>query len=86
MKTIKFSHVLVSFAVIAALALAAVPIAPAHAMSASLASQTTSLSATTGNHAPVLTSGAVVCRSITVWRHGHRITLRVCHRVLRQNA
>jgi hypothetical protein len=27
----------------------------------------------------------VVCRSRTVWRHGHRITLRVCHRVPRHN-
>ena len=80
MKTIKLSHVLFSFAVIAALMLAAVPMAPAHAMTTS-STQTTGLPAITGSHATVLTSGAVVCRSITVWRHGHRITIRVCHRV-----
>jgi|KBSSwiStaDraftv2_1062776.scaffolds.fasta_scaffold07874_10 hypothetical protein len=76
MKTIKLSHVLFSFAVIAALMLAAVPMAPAHAMTTSTAQV-----ATIGAHSPVVTSGAVICRSITVWRHGHRITLRVCHRV-----
>ena len=85
MKTIKLSSVLFSFVVIAALMLAAVPMAPAHAMTIS-STQTTGLSATTGSHTTVLTSGALVCRSIAVWRHGHRIRLRVCHRVPRQDA
>ena len=83
MKTIKLSYVLFSFALIAALMLSAVPMAPAHAMSASPA-QTTSLTAASSSGA-TLTSGVVVCRSRTVWRHGHRITLRVCHRVPRHN-
>jgi len=79
MKTIKLPHVLFSFAVITALVLAAVPMAPAHAMSASTA-QTTSLAASDGS-TTALTSSVVVCRSHTVWRNGHRITVRICHRV-----
>ncbi len=82
MKTNKLSHVLFSLAVIAALVLAAVPMAPAHALSASPA-QTTSISATdTASY----TSAVVICRSITFWRNHHRITVRVCHRVHRHNA
>jgi hypothetical protein len=87
MKTNKLSHTLFVFAVIAALVLAAVPMASAHAMSSSLgvsspAPQTTSITsaaATTLAPAP----SAIVCRSVTFWRHGHRITVRVCHRVHR---
>ena len=79
MKTTKLSHVLFSLAVIAALMLAAVPMAPVHAMSASPA-QTASISAA-GTSSTSLTAGVVICRSITFWRHGYRITVRVCHRV-----
>lgn len=75
MKPTKLSHLLFSLAVVAALVLAAIPMAPAHAMAAS---QATTLSAP--EDAP---ASAVVCRSVTFWRHGHRITVRVCHRVPR---
>lgn len=85
MKKIKLSHVLFSLAVIAALVLAAVPMAPVYAMSSAPSTQTTSLSAT-GDVSAVLASGVVVCRSVTFWRDGHRVTVRVCHRVHRQNA
>jgi hypothetical protein len=80
MKTTRLSHILFSLAVIAALVLAAVPMAPAHAMAASPSDQATSLSAA-GGQPSVSVSGAVVCRSIHLWRHGHWVTVRVCHRV-----
>lgn len=79
MKTNKLFRVLFSLTVIAALVFAAMPIAPAYAMSAS-SPQTTSVAAI-GSHSPTLAPGVVVCRSITIWRHHHRITVRVCHRV-----
>ena len=84
MKTTKLSHVLFSFALIAALVLAAVPMAPAYAMSTS-STGTASISGTI-NPSAVVTAGAVVCRSITFWRNGHRITVRVCHRVHQRDA
>lgn len=84
MKTIKLSHLLFSLAVVAALMMAAVPAAPAYALSNS-ASQITSIAAA-DNDSTVLTAGAVVCRSTTIWRNGHRVTIRVCHRVHRPNA
>lgn len=79
MKRTKLSHILFSLAVVAALILAAVPIMPAHALSSS-STGSTSISPTAGQ-VTVVASGAVVCRSITFWRNGHRITVRVCHRV-----
>ncbi len=84
MKTNKLSHVLFSLAVIAALVFTAVPMAPAYAMSSSPSAQTTSLSA--GNGSTIVAAGAVVCRSITFWRNGHRITVRVCHRLHKHDA
>ena len=84
MKTSQLSYLLFSLTVIAALILAAVPMASAHAMSSSLAPQTASLGSI-GSHSAVLTSGIVVCRSLILWRHGHRITVRVCHRAHRPN-
>jgi len=80
MKTTKLSHVFFVFAVIAALVLAAVPITPAHALSTSPAAQGTSITSTAQSSlAPA--ASVLVCRSATFWRHGHRITVRVCHRV-----
>ena len=82
MKTTKLTHVLFSLAVIAALMLAAIPMAPAHAMSDTAGQQTTGAAAT--DSSSVLTASTattVVCRSWTVWRDGHRVTVRVCHRV-----
>lgn len=76
MKPVKLSHLLFSLAVIAALVMAAVPAAPAYALTGS-ASDQTSISAA-GADAP---AGAVVCKKVTKWRDGHRITVRVCHRV-----
>jgi len=82
MKTTKLSHLLFSLVMVTALVLAAIPTTPAHATSAS-SPITTGLSAA-GDQATVIASGVVVCRSITFWRNGHRITVRVCHRVHRK--
>ena len=76
MNPLKLSHLLFSLAVITALVMAAVPAAPAYALTGS-ASDQTSISAA-GADAP---SAAVVCKKVTKWRDGHRITVRVCHRV-----
>lgn len=76
MKPVKLSHLLFSLAVIAALVMAAVPAAPAYALSGS-ASDQTSISAA-GDDSP---ANAIVCKKVTKWRDGHRITVRVCHRV-----
>jgi len=75
MKTIKLSHLLFSLAVIAALVAAAVPAAPAYAMIP--ASTQASISAA-DNDSP---ADAIVCRRVVKWRHGHRVFIRVCHRV-----
>jgi len=76
MKPIKLSQLLFSLAVIGALVMAAIPAAPAYALSAA-ASDQTSISAA-GADSP---ANAVVCRSVVKWRNGHRIVVRVCHRV-----
>jgi hypothetical protein len=79
MNNIKFSHILFSLALIAALALAVVPMAPAHALSTS-----TGIAVMTVNqdNTTVLTSNSgVVCRSIVIWRNGHRTVVRRCHKV-----
>ena len=76
MKKIKFFHILFSLALIAALALAVVPMVPAHALS-NLTANTVMTSAN-----QVLTpNNGVVCKSFTVWRNGHRIVVRVCHKI-----
>ena len=86
MKTMRFSHILFSLAMIAALSLAAIPTTPAYALSDSATQQSTSIS-TTDNNSPALSmAGVVVCRTRIFWRHGHRISIRVCHRVHRPNA
>lgn len=82
MKTIKFSHMLFSFAVIAALVMAAIPAAPAYALSGS-ASQPTSITAADNSDSPTISAGPVVCRTKVVWRNGKRVTIRVCQRVHR---
>lgn len=76
MKPVKLSHLIFSFAVIAALVMAAIPAAPAYALPASSSDQT-SISAA-GADAP---ASAVVCKSVVKWRNGHRIVVRVCRRV-----
>jgi hypothetical protein len=76
MKPIKLSQLLFSLAVIGALVLAAIPASPAYALSAP-ASHQTSIGAV-GADAP---AGAIVCKSVVKWRNGHRIVVRVCHRV-----
>jgi hypothetical protein len=74
------SHILFSLALIAALALAAVPAAPAFALSAS--SATSPAIAASQNNAPALApSSILVCRSFIEWRNGHRIVVRRCHKV-----
>lgn len=84
MKTIKLSHMLFSLAVIAALVMAAIPAAPAYALSNS-ASQTASITSA-DTDSTTLTAGAVVCRTKVIWRNGHRVSVRVCKRVHRPNA
>ena len=81
MKTSKLSHLLFSLAVIAALMLAAVPMAPVYALSDSAARQSTSIAAADNSSSALTATSTVVCRSWTVWRNGHRVTIRVCHRV-----
>ncbi len=81
MKTTKLSYLLFSLAMVTALVLAAIPVSPAHALSASAASQSTSIAA--DNPSTVLTAGIVVCKDRIVWRHGHRIAIRVCHKIPR---
>jgi hypothetical protein len=81
MNKIKTSHILFSLALIAALALAAVPVAPAFALSASAANP---MIAANQSSAPVLASNViVVCRTVIEWRHGHRIVVRRCHKVVK---
>jgi hypothetical protein len=76
MKPVKLSQLLFSLAVISALVLAAIPAAPAYALTGS-ASDQTSISAA-GADAP---ANAVVCKSVVKWRNGHRVVVRVCRRV-----
>ena len=80
MKTIKLSHVLFSIAVVTALVLAAIPAAPAYALSSS-ATQTSIAAA--DNVSPALSASVIVCRRVVIWHNGHRIVVRVCHRVHR---
>jgi len=85
MKTIKLSHLLFSLAVIAALVAAAIPAAPAYALTDS-APQAVSLTATDGASAVLTATSAIVCRTKVIWRDGHRVSIRVCKRVHRSNA
>ncbi len=82
MKTTKLSYLLFSLAMVTALVLAAIPVSPAHALSASAAQPGISIG-TADNPSTVLTTGIVVCKDRIVWRHGHRIAIRVCHKVPR---
>lgn len=85
MKTIKLSHLLFSLAVIAALVAAAIPAAPAYALTDS-APQAVSLTASDGASAVLTATSAVVCVKKVVWRDGHRVTIRVCKRVHRPDS
>ena len=82
MKTTKYSHLLFSLDLIAALVVAAIPSTPVYAMAAATPQQSTSIGAA-DSALSTLAAGAVVCRSITFWRNGYRVTVRVCHRVHR---
>lgn len=84
MKNIKLSHVLFSLALIAALGLAMVPAAPVHALSVSAASTNPTLAVGQAQAPALLAPNALVCRTVIVWRHGHRIAIRRCHRVSHQ--
>ncbi len=85
MKTTKIPYLLFSLAIVTALVLTAIPMVPAHALSDSAVKQNTAISAAT-NNSPVLTAGIVVCRTRIVWRHHHRIAVRICHRMSRPGA
>ena len=79
MNKIKFSHLVFSVSLIAALALAVFPAAPAHALSSSATRPVL-----TANHvdATVLTpQSGPACRRIVVWINGHRTVIRRCHKV-----
>jgi hypothetical protein len=79
MKNIKTSHILFSLALIAVLTLAAIPAAPAYALSASA---TNPMIAANQVSAPALASnGVIVCRTVIRWHNGHRVAVRLCHRV-----
>jgi hypothetical protein len=79
MNKIKTSHILFSLALIVALTLAAVPAAPAYALSASA---TNPVIAANQGSAPILAPNSVlVCRTIIEWRNGHRVVVRRCHKV-----
>jgi hypothetical protein len=79
MNNIKFSHILFSLALIAALALAVVPMAPAHALSTSTANAV--MTANQVNAEVLSSNSGVVCKRIVIWRNGHRTVVRRCHKV-----
>jgi hypothetical protein len=84
MKRTKLSHLLFGLAMVGALVLAAIPSAPAHALSDSAMQQSASIGAADGKSSTLSASEAVVvCRSKVIWRNGHRVSIRVCHRVHR---
>lgn len=76
MKTNKFFNLFFSLVMIAALIVAAVPAVSAHALTPSQ----TQISSTSA--AP----DAVVCVRKTVWHNGHRVVIRVCHKVHKSDA
>ena len=79
MKNSKLSTILFSLAVIVALTLAALPAAPAYALSASSA---TGSIAVNHSSAPVISANHIwVCRTIRIWRNHHLIVIRHCHRL-----
>jgi hypothetical protein len=79
MKTIKLPQILFSLAMIAVIVFAALPVSSAHALSNS--ATTPSLTSAHVDEAGAVVGNIIVCKNVTVWRNGHRITLRVCHRV-----
>jgi hypothetical protein len=81
MKTIKLAHILFSLTMVAALALAAIPASPAYALSDSATQQSTSINAADNDSSALTAAGVVVCRTKIFWRHGYRVSIRVCHRV-----
>jgi len=81
MKRTKLSHLLFGLAMVAALVLATIPSAPVHALSDSVIQQSTSIGAADNNSSTLRPAGAVVCRTKIFWRHGYRVSIRVCHRV-----
>jgi hypothetical protein len=86
MKRTKLSYLLFGFAMIAALVLAAIPSAPVYALSDSATQQSASIGAADNSSTTVSAAGAVVCRTKIFWRNGHRVSIRVCHRVHRAAA
>jgi hypothetical protein len=79
MKTIKLPQILFSLAMIAVIVFAALPVSSAHALSNS--STTPVLASASAGGAGAVIGNIVVCKNVTVWRNGHRVTVRVCHRV-----
>jgi hypothetical protein len=75
----KPARILFSLAVIAALLIAAIP-APAFALPSAPSASAggfTQLTASTPTQGSFF-----VCRSVVVWRFGHRVVIRLCHRGL----
>jgi hypothetical protein len=79
MKTNKLPQVLFGLALIAVIVFAAFPVSSAHALSNTSTSPV--LSSTLAGTAGTAVGNTVVCKNVTVWRNGHRVTVRVCHRV-----
>ena len=80
MNKIKFSHIVFSLALIAALAFATIPMAPVHALSNSSAS-----TAVSEKQAEPLDHG-VVCKNVIIWHNGHRVVVRICQKVTKPTA
>jgi hypothetical protein len=76
MKPVKLSHLLFSLAMIGLLVLAAIPAGPAYALSAPTSDQSSISAADADSPA-----NKIICRTVVRWRDGHRILVRVCHRV-----
>jgi len=79
MNKIKFSHIVFSLTLIAALAVASIQLAPAHALSTSSANAM--LVENQINPTTLTSDSGVVCKNITVWRNGHRVVVRNCPKV-----
>jgi len=84
MNKIKFTHIVFNLALIAALAIAAIPIVPAHALSNS---SSTAVTVEKPANATILAPATgVVCKSVVIWRNGHRTVVRRCHKVTNQDS
>ena len=80
MNKIKFSHIVFGLALIALLVAASVPMAPAYALSNS------SVHAVVAEKQSDTLNNNIVCKSVTYWRNGHRVVVRICHKVTKPDS